>query len=413
MKGMQRMDLPTGWQIRQISDVLAEAQAGFACGERDENGAIQLRMNNVGTTGNFDWNEFIRVPVDDGLLSRFKLENGDVVFNNTNSTELVGKSALFAGYLEPVVYSNHFTRLRLKSDLCDPLFFSYWLNHLWHQKIFENICNRWIGQSAVQIEKLSGLEIILPSLPEQQRIAQLLKIKLAAVERARQASEARLAAARELSAAYLREVFESEEAQEWPTAALIDICCSKGQYGTSRKSNQDGNGVPILGMKHIQDGRLVYNDLSHADLDSAERKKYLLNRGDIIFNRTNSAELVGKSAVFDSEKEMVFASYLIRFAIDQEKCDPRFINAYINSAQGRLFINSRMTRAIGQVNISASTMHEMIVPTPPLSYQRSMMNKYETQMDSCSVLMAKIMEEANAIKSLPASLLRQAFSGAL
>lgn len=271
------------------------------------------------------------------------------------------------------------------------------------------------GATFAEVSKtqVENFEIPLPPLAEQQRIAQLLKTKLAAVERARQASEARLAAARKLSAAYLREVFESEDAVEWPTARLIDICHAKGQYGTSQKSNNSGNGLPILGMKHIQDGRLVYDDMSYVDLDLREREKYILNRGDIVFNRTNSAELVGKSGVFDSKDEIVFASYLIRFVIDNDKSDPRFVNAYINSPRGRVFIENRMTRAIGQVNISASTMHEMIIPTPPASFQRDMMDEYEARMHGLSALMTGLMEECAAIKSLPASLLRQAFSGAL
>lgn len=69
-------------------------------------------MNNVGTRGNLVWNAVTRVPANKETVARFQLQPGDVIFNNTNSTELVGKSAVFHGYAEPVVFSNHFTRLR-------------------------------------------------------------------------------------------------------------------------------------------------------------------------------------------------------------------------------------------------------------------------------------------------------------
>jgi type I restriction enzyme, S subunit len=79
-------------------------------------------MNNVNTRGNFVWDEFIRVPADKETVSRYQLKSGDVVFNNTNSIELVGKSALFRGYSESVVYSNHFTRLRVDPERLEPGF---------------------------------------------------------------------------------------------------------------------------------------------------------------------------------------------------------------------------------------------------------------------------------------------------
>ena len=205
MKELQ--ELPAGWQYSTIAEVIANAQSGFACGIRDEKGVIQLRMNNVSTNGGFVWEEFIRVPCDDESVVRYKLLPGDIVFNNTNSTELVGKSALFQEFDEDVVYSNHFTRLRVQPDKCDPAYFSYWLNHLWKSRVFENICNRWIGQSAVKPEKLFSLKILLPPLPEQRRIAAILTEQLAAVEQARKAAEAQLAAINDLPAALLRQAF--------------------------------------------------------------------------------------------------------------------------------------------------------------------------------------------------------------
>ena len=137
--------LPVGWRWVRLGDVIAEARPGFACGERDPNGVVQLRMNNVNTRGTVVWNEFIRVPADNDLVEKFRLVEGDIVFNNTNSTELVGKTALFTGYAEPVVYSNHFTRLRVTKDQADPRYIAAWLNLQWQLRVFENLCNRWIG----------------------------------------------------------------------------------------------------------------------------------------------------------------------------------------------------------------------------------------------------------------------------
>jgi len=203
-------ELPEGWRWVKLEEVISEAQSGFACGERDPKGVIQLRMNNVDTRGNFVWNEFIRVPANIETFAQYQLAPEDVLFNNTNSTELVGKSAFFTGYQEPVVYSNHFTRLRTDKSLLTPIFLAVWLNHQWIQGVFANICNRWIGQSAVKSNKLLALDFPLPPLPEQKRIAAILNEQLAAVERARKAAEDELAAINALPAALLRRAFAGE-----------------------------------------------------------------------------------------------------------------------------------------------------------------------------------------------------------
>lgn len=200
--------LPDGWRLVRLRDLVFEAQPGFACGERDPQGVIQLRMNNVDTCGRFVWEEVLRVPASPDVVERFRLQAGDVVFNNTNSAELVGKSALFGGYPEPVVYSNHFTRLRVNTDALVPGFLAAWLNLQWQRGIFAGICNRWIGQSAVKADKLLALRIPLPPLAEQRRIVAVLSEKLAAVERARAAAEAELRAIEALRPAYLCRAFQ-------------------------------------------------------------------------------------------------------------------------------------------------------------------------------------------------------------
>ena len=210
MADTRKQTLPGGWRWVRLGELITEAQSGFACGTRDQHGIIQLRMNNVDTRGNWVWDEFIRVPRDIKNISRYHLTVGDIVFNNTNSTELVGKSALFLGFSETVVFSNHFTRIRVDSNHLLPNYLIAWLINQWQQRVFENICNRWIGQSAVKNDKLLSLEIPLPPLTEQMRIAAILNEQMAAVEQARSAAQAQLATIDLLSSAILRRAFNGE-----------------------------------------------------------------------------------------------------------------------------------------------------------------------------------------------------------
>lgn len=202
--------LPPGWRWVRLGNLIIEAQSGFACGERDPEGVIQLRMNNVDTRGNFVWDEVVRVPCNDEIVTQYQLVKGDVLFNNTNSVELVGKSALFTGYKETVVFSNHFTRLRADRLQLLPDILAAWLNLQWNHGVFATICNRWIGQSAVKPDKLLTLDFPLPLLGEQKRIAAILNEQMGAVERARRAAQNELETINALPAALLRRAFNGE-----------------------------------------------------------------------------------------------------------------------------------------------------------------------------------------------------------
>jgi type I restriction enzyme, S subunit len=158
-----------------LADILLSAEPGFASGDNAPDGVVQLRMNNVLTDGTLDWSSLRRVPADEPKRKKYALQADDVMFNSTNSAELVGKTALFEGFTEDVLFSNHFLRLRVRRELADPAFIASWLNFQWDQRIFERLCTRWVNQAAVRRDDLLALAVKLPSLPEQQRLASLLK----------------------------------------------------------------------------------------------------------------------------------------------------------------------------------------------------------------------------------------------
>jgi type I restriction enzyme, S subunit len=206
----QARRLPPEWRLAPLLETIAELQAGFASSKRDPSGVIQLRMNNVDTRGNFVWDHTIRVPADEEYIARYALKPDDVMFNNTNSTELVGKSALFEGFSEPVVYSNHFTRLRTRRDILLPSFLAAWLNHQWREGVFAEICDKWIGQSGINSDRLTKLQIPVPPLAEQNRIIAQLRDQLSAIEKARSAALMEIETIDALPRALLRYVFMRE-----------------------------------------------------------------------------------------------------------------------------------------------------------------------------------------------------------
>ena len=299
--------LPRGWHRLKLADAVSEVQAGFAAGERDPCGVIQLRMNNVTKAGTWDWSSFIRVPADKATVDYYALRPGDVMFNNTNSTEMVGKSAVFEGHSEPVVFSNHFTRIRTNSETLEPAFLGFWLLSLWQGGEFARLCDRWIGQSAVQRGKLLALEIPLPLLPEQRRIAARLREQLAAVAEARAAVQAQSDAAQALPAAHLRAVFTSPTAAHWPRQPICEAC----ELLPSKSIALAGD----VEVRAITSACLVEIGFNPAGIKAArmwatDALESLVRPGEILIARSNTPDLVGRASRYAGEPAGVVASDL-------------------------------------------------------------------------------------------------------
>ncbi len=151
------------------------------------------------------------------------------------------------------------------------------------------------------------------------------------------------------------------------------------QYGTSVKADSnEKSGIPVLRMGNIQDGQIDVSDLKFIDPAKDDIPKYLLTRNDILINRTNSPELVGKAAHFDADGNYIFASYLIRLLVNPKAILPQYLVWVINSEIGRRHIATVKHQVAGQANINSQNIRDMPVPLAPLAEQRRIVAKIET-----------------------------------
>ena len=169
------------------------------------------------------------------------------------------------------------------------------------------------------------------------------------------------------------------------------------QYGTSEKPNTTGEGIAVIRMNNVIDGQFDLTDLKHLLLPKIEVEKLALKEGDILFNRTNSKELVGKCAVFHSKGEFVFASYLIRVRANPNMADPDFLAFVINSPIGRQQINALSRQIIGQANINTQELRGLKIPFPPLAVQKQIMERVNAGR-------AEISREQEAAENLAKSI---------
>lgn len=171
------------------------------------------------------------------------------------------------------------------------------------------------------------------------------------------------------------------------------------QYGSSAKSDaEDDAGIPILRMGNLVDGELDVEDLKYVVLSDREAASLILRDGDILINRTNSKELVGKCAVFHAPGTYVFASYLIRARCPPNIVDPDYLALVLNSPVGRRQIDRLSRQALGMANINSDEIRALHVPIPPIDLQRNFAAE-------AAALRRQVSEMLNAAQQLRAKAL--------
>jgi type I restriction enzyme, S subunit len=194
----------------------------------------------------------------------------------------------------------------------------------------------------------------------------------------------------------------------WETGKLNDAI-AYSEYGTSVKSNDEKRGCFVIGMSNITyDGRIDLSVVKHVELSSDEYEKLKLRRDDVIFNRTNSTELVGKTAFWDSGVVAVVASYSIKLRVTQY-FDPIWFSRLLNTDYYKKLFMLRCKKAIGQSNISPTLLKEFAMYKPSLEEQQ----RFSALLEKVELLRAKQRESENELDNLFNSLMQRAFRGEL
>ena len=162
----------------------------------------------------------------------------------------------------------------------------------------------------------------------------------------------------------------------------VGSVCINIQYGSSQKSAKEGK-VAVLRMGNIQNGKLVFDKLVYTS-DESEIQKYPLKCNDLLFNRTNSKELVGKTAIYKGEIPAIYAGYLVR--ITPLYIDSDYLNYVMQSQFYWSYCQLVRSDAIGQSNINAEKLKRFVFPLPPLAEQKRIVARLEELLLLCDKL---------------------------
>ncbi|PKK36760.1 hypothetical protein BWI96_10320 [Siphonobacter sp. SORGH_AS_0500] len=276
------------------------------------------------------------------------------------------------------------------------------------------------GTTFKQIDKktLENWPIILPPLAEQKRISEKIDSLMFRIEQLDVFLSHILGMLEKYKASILSSAFKGDLTAQWrknknqndPKSVFLKSAVLGLTYGTSSKSYPSGK-VPVLRMGNIQDGKLNWDKLAYTS-DVKEIEKYYLTPGDVLFNRTNSPELVGKSALYDGENEAIFAGYLIRIKCS-ENLLPSYLTFCLNSPEGKAYCQKVKVDGINQSNINAKKLAEFELPLPSIAEQEEIVRLVNQSIASIDYLRQLTIEAISLMPRLNQSILTKAFCGEL
>ena len=298
--------------------------------------------------------------------------------------------------------------------LVDKLYFYY----LQSNEFFNLFNANKVGLiGGVSVNNLKQIAVPLAPLEEQKRIVEIIEKQFAKLDEARDLIQASLDSFADRKSAILHKAFTGELTKKWREEKGIDSKWERVslndvsygfQYGTSKKSEKQGK-CAVVRMGNLQQGKIDWNDLVYTN-DEDDIQKYRLQSGDVLFNRTNSAELVGKTSIFESDRLAIFAGYLIRINYRKELLLGRFLNYLLNSMKAKEYCMAVKSDAVNQSNINAKKLAAFTFDWPRIDEQKEIVRILDSIFEK-EDKSKELLDMLDKIDEMKKSILARAFRG--
>ena len=411
--------LPENWCWTRIT-VITDILNGFAFKSQHYSsaGIRIIRITNV-QDGFIQDKKPVYYPLESQKeITPFMLKDDDFLMSLTGN---VGRVAIIDASFLPAALNQRVACLRIKSE--DSVRKEY-IFYFCLQKQFVSDCIKSAKGSAqlnMSTEWLKEYPIPLPPLAEQQRIVDRIESLFANLDEAKEKAQAVLDSFETRKAAILHKAFTGELTakwreehgvgmESWEKKSVGELCISL-KYGTAKKSDASGN-VVVLRMGNLQQGEIDWSDLAYSN-DPDDIEKYKLFPGDVLFNRTNSAALVGKTAIYRGEHPAIYAGYLIKLDYDHDKIIGDYLNYALNTLDAKKYCNSVKTDGVNQSNINAKKIGAYSFNVPSIPEQEkivSVIQKLLSKEQQAKEAAEAVLDQIDLMKK---SILARAFRGEL
>ncbi len=414
--------IPTAWATERLKDVAAINAVALSAGTDPDYEIDYLEISNVDYHGIVDPNAIERLRFEDApSRARRQVAPGSTVISSVRPN--LQAVAFFPDAPAHLVCSTGFNVVEPWPSKLWPKFAYYCLLSENARQYFE-AASTGVGYPAIGDKEFNAITVPLPPLPEQQRIAAYLEASCAAIDAAVAAKRRQLetldmlrgsiietAVTRGANArARLRQIDQDwigSLPEHW-TVARIKRVISRVDYGISVSTEQEGR-YPVLKMGNIQAGEIVFSKMEFVD-DVIDQ--LLLEKNDLLYNRTNSPDQVGKAALFRGSKEdsVTFASYLVRLRVNH-RITPEFLNYAVNCGGFLAYARRLAIPSVQQSNLNSTRYCRLLVPLPPVAEQEAICAYLDDKLAGVQRIVAGIEAQIATLTAYRKSLIHECVTG--
>lgn len=392
------------WRTTEIKDVcqLINGKA-FKPSEWSNAGLPIIRIQNLNNEdSSFNYCNF---PVEE----KYYVDDGELLFAWSGTPGTSFGAHIWNG--GRAVLNQHIFRVLIDKQEINKKFFMYLLNRNVWQYIQK--AHGTAGLAHITKGKFETSEIHLPTKEIQDDIVSILETQFTRLDAAIKSLKLIKAKLGVYRKALLKAVFKGGHIKtRFKNVKIKDVSLSV-TYGTSNKAKNFGE-IPVIRMGNLQKGEIDYTKLKYFDTIK-DMEDLVLEEGDILFNRTNSAELVGKTSIFRENrnfKYIIFASYLIRIKVDKKKIIPAYLNYWMNSPEANIIKSQIMNQQVGQANINGTKLKNIEFPfLENLNEQEKLIDEIESRLTVIDKLEEVINASITKAENLRKSILESAFAG--
>lgn len=263
------------------------------------------------------------------------------------------------------------------------------------------------------INSLFGMEVPLPPLQEQKRIVSILREQMEAVNRARAAAEARLEAARALTASYLRQAFSHPNGlpEGWKYIPLGEVLEFVRNGLNALQS--DNHGVPITRIETIANGVIDKDRVKYVEVSEKEYSKYRLQRGDILFSHINSVPHLAKTAIYTGSPDDLIHGVNLLLLRPNSTVDPKYLHCCLQAENIKNIFKAKARQAVNQASLNTNDIIVVPIPVPSLNEQKKIVLHLHEQLSTAKQIQISTKTQLETINNLRAAILCQAFKGEL
>ena len=321
-------------------------------------------------------------------ISQFLLSENDLLMSLTGN---VGRVGLLQKEMLPAALNQRVACIRIKDNnlLLKYLFYKLNSNEFEHECIFNAT---GIAQKNMSTEWLKKVSIPLPPKDIQQRIVE----ELDAISDSISMFQQQMNDLDSLAQSIFYDMFGDpiENPRHWDVKKVGDLA-SEIKYGTSSPACENGQYKYLRMCNITYNGYLDLSDMKKINISEAEIEKYIVRKGDILFNRTNSVDLIGKTCMFDEDEPMVIAGYIIKKKKKKNILPVYFARAF-NLPSIKSVLRKMAKGAVNQANINSKELASILLPLPPLELQ----NSFASKMIEIEATKYSLSAQITAMKSM-------------